>query len=298
MIRAAILFLFLVVAGGAAFLGVRSWLTLPAQENAGPVETKPAVVEEKGVRVIVSKRRLASGTLIKQSDLRWQELPPDEKPAENWLVEGQVTLESLDAAVVRRWVAEGEPVKKGRLVRPGERGFLSAVLRPGYRAVTIAINEIRAVAGLAFPGDRIDLVLSYELTKEGGKGVVHKRWDTMTVLTDIRVLAIDQSTSDQVENPEPAEEPRTVTLEVTPKQAEIVALAAKLGTLSLALRSFPPGEGQVTQAKFAKAGGESPAGDSDGSRLPRVFEFAPASRRMEVVRGVDSVMIEFERDDE
>ena len=250
MIRIVGLLLTLVIIGGGAFLGVRLWLAPPVQEVTNRPATVPAVIEEKGVRVVVPKRRLASGTLIKQSDLRWQEWPDEKGLAEDYLVEGKVTLESLEGAVVRQWLAEGEPVAEAHLVYPGARGFLASVLRPGYRAVTIAVDRNRTVAGLTFPGDHIDLILSYEI--KGETMNADKRWATMTVLTDIRVLAVDQSTADQTENPEfPEGAPKTVTLEVTPKQAEIVDASYQMGTLSLALRSLPPGMKRVKHVNFA-----------------------------------------------
>lgn len=312
MIRVVGLLLILVVVGGGAFLGVRLWLAPPAQEVEDRMRVEPAVIEEKGVRVVVPKRRLASGTLIKQSDLRWQEWPTEERLAEDYLVEGQVTLESLEGAVVRQWLAEGDPVAEAHLVYPGARGLLASVLRPGYRAVTIAVDKNLTLGGLTFPGDHVDLVLSYEIN---GKMNAAKRWATMTVLTDIRVLAVDQSTADQMEESEsPEGPPKTVTLEVTPKQAEIVAQATRMGTLSLALRSLPPGMNQVKHVNFAN---EPPAGaisggyptlDSDVNPMlhalleepapeePELGEPAPVLHRMQVVRGENSTMKCFEQD--
>ena len=317
MIRIVGLLLTLVVIGGGAFLGVRLWLASPVQEATSRPETVPAVIEEKGVRVVVPKRRLASGTLIKQSDLRWQEWPPGERLAEGYLVEGKVTLESLEGAVVRQWLAEGEPVAEAHLVFPGARGFLASVLRPGYRAVTIAVDRNRTVAGLTFPGDHVDLILSYEI--KGGMNA-SKRWATMTVLTDIRVLAVDQSTADQTENPEFPEVPKTITLEVTPKQVEIVEQATKMGTLSPALRGLPPGMKRVKHVNFANEppAGAVPGGDPtlDSDVNPRLHALleelspeepvleepalerpAPVPHRMQVVRGENSEMKCFDQDD-
>ncbi|MDE0411473.1 MAG: Flp pilus assembly protein CpaB [Gammaproteobacteria bacterium] len=313
MIRVVGLLLILVVVGGGAFLGVRLWLAPPAQEVEDRMRVEPAVIEEKGVRVVVPKRRLASGTLIKQSDLRWQEWPIEERLAEDYLVEGQVTLESLEGAVVRQWLAEGDPVAEAHLVYPGARGLLASVLRPGYRAVTIAVDKKNlTLGGLTFPGDHIDLVLSYEIND---KMNATKRWATMTVLTDIRVLAVDQLTAAQMEESEsPKGPPKTVTLEVTPKQAEIVVQATRMGTLSLALRSLPPGMDRVKHINFANeppagaiAGGD-PTLDSDvNPRLhalleepvleePAPEEPAPIPHHIQVVRGENSVIRYFERD--
>lgn len=312
MIRVVGLLLILVVVGGGAFLGVRLWLAPPAQEVEDRMRVEPAVIEEKGVRVVVPKRRLVSGTMIKQSDLRWQEWPPEERLVEDYLVEGQVELESLEGAVVRQWLAEGEPVVEAYLVYPGARGFLASVLRPGYRAVTIAVDRKRTVAGLTFPGDHVDLILSYEIK---GKMNAGKRWVTMTVLTDIRVLAVDQSTADQTENPEfPKGAPQTVTLEVTPKQAEIVEQATRMGTLSLALRSLSPGMKRVKHVNFANEPpadaipGGHPTLDSDVNSWlhalleepaleePVHEESAPILHRMQVVRGENSATMCFDQD--
>jgi len=311
VIRIVGLLLTLVIIGGGAFLGVRLWLASPVQEVPAPTESKPVVIEEKDMQVVVAKRRLAAGTLIQLSDLRWQEWP-DERIMEDYLVEGQMTLESLEGAVVRQWLAEGEPVAEAHLVYPGARGFLASVLRPGYRAVTIAVDRNRTVAGLTFPGDHVDLILAYEIKGEMNAG---KRWATMTVLTDIRILAVDQSISDQTENPEfPQGAPKAVTLEVTPKQAEIVEQATRMGTLSLALRSVPSGMKRVKHVNFANEPpadaipGGHPTLDSDvNPRLqalleepvleePAYEESAPFLHRMQVVRGENSAMKCFEQD--
>ena len=312
MIRVVGLLLILVVVGGGAFLGVRLWLAPPAQEVEDRMRVEPAVIEEKGVRVIVPKRRLASGTLIKQSDLRWQEWPPEERLVEDYLVEGQVELESLEGAVVRQWLAKGKPVVEAHLVYPGARGFLASVLRPGYRAVTIAVDRNRTVAGLTFPGDHVDLILAYEIKGKMNAGM---RWATMTVLTDIRILAVDQSISDQIENPEfPKGAPKAVTLEVTPKQAEIVEQATRMGTLSLALRSLPSGMKRVKHINFANESPEDaipgghPTLDSDvNPRLHALLEEpvleesaheepAPVLHRLQVVRGENSTIKCFDQD--
>jgi pilus assembly protein CpaB len=85
---------------------------------------------------------------------------------ETYLVEGKRSVDDVAGAVVRRSLAAGEPVVDGSVVRPGDRGFLAAVLEPGMRAVSVAVDEAAANAGLIFPGDRVDLVMSQTIGEE------------------------------------------------------------------------------------------------------------------------------------
>ena len=107
------------------------------------------------------------------------------------------------------------------------------MLSPGKRAVTVAVNATSGISGFIFPGDRVDLILSHSIDRIDEEGVVRQASETF--LTEIRVLAIDQTTDDQ--NGEPAIA-KTVTIEVTPKQAEKVTLIPDLGRLSLSLRAL------------------------------------------------------------
>ncbi len=303
MIRTVGLFLILMAVVGGVYLGARSWLTPPVQEVSELPEMEPAVVEDIGPRVLVAKRRLDAGTLIKPADLRWLEWPPDKRLEEHYLVEGDATRESFEGTVVRSWLAEGEPVTEAHLVQRGERGFLSAVLEPGYRAVTIDTKEAQALAGLAFPGDRVDLILSCDPSKErrkeqGGEGSAQERYKTRTLLTDIRVLAINDSIKRQMDS-EPAEKLsvtkiKTVTLEVMPEQAEDVVRAAKLGTLSVALRGIPP-EGTMS-GEYSTISPDVRVSlcSQEPIPMPRV----EVVHGVEVVRGMGSPMEGFEGDDE
>jgi pilus assembly protein CpaB len=107
------------------------------------------------------------------------------------------------------------------------------------RAVTVPVNATSGIAGFVFPGDRVDLVLTHRaVTGEGGAR--QKAGASETVLENMRVLAVDQSTNDQKEK---ASVSKTVTLEVTPKQVEMISVADQLGQLSLSLRSLPPDDG-------------------------------------------------------
>ncbi len=222
------------VAGGTAMLA-RDWI---ANQQPAVVEV-PVQEEEPATRVLVAAGDLPTGTLLVESHLRWQAWP-DEGLSEAYVIEGDVPMEDFLGSVVRLRIAEGEPISAGRVVRPGERGFMAAVLNRGMRAVTVKINAASGVAGFAFPGDRVDVVLSHKVdfivpSIDGEEASTQKHVASETVLQNVRVLAIDQDTDKSGEEPVVA---KTATLEVTPAQAEMVAIAAGLGTLSLSLRSL------------------------------------------------------------
>lgn len=307
----------LLAAGGAVF-GANAWLA--GQRAALEAQRQNQVqVERDHTRVIVAKRGLPAGTLVKKAHLRWQAWP-DDGLSDAYLVDGEASFESLIGTVVRLGIAAGEPLTEARVVRPGQRGFLAAVLRPGFRAITVSVNTTSGIAGFIFPGDRIDLILSHSVGRQGDNGRVRRASET--VLTDIRVLAIDQSTNDQAEKPNPA---KNVTLEVTPKQAEIVTLMSDIGRLSLSLRSLQRDEGTIngTQPEVSDgSGGEGDpnadpvdinpilarliAGeqpergqghtwDSEVSRLLAAPKSNANLHRVRVVRGGESAVVEFRR---
>ncbi|NKB22117.1 MAG: Flp pilus assembly protein CpaB [Alphaproteobacteria bacterium] len=229
----------LLTAGLTAML-VQGWLerqraNLAARPNA-------PVIRENHIRVIVSARDLGAGSFIKADHLRWQAWPKDGL-APSYLTQPKYKRQSYVGAVVRRGIAAGEPVTSSRIVKPGDRGFLAAVVRPGLRAVAVPLNATSSIAGLVFPGDRVDLILSHRFESEAAKKSDRKlRHVSETVLTNVRVLAIDQSTDDQKAAKKGV--PKTATLEVSPKQAEMVAVALNLGSLSLSLRSLANDHGE------------------------------------------------------
>ncbi len=311
-VRLIALVLIAVIAAGGAIFGANTWL---ANQRAALEAAKRNQVQVKKnhTRVIVAKRALPAGTLIKKNQLRWQAWP-DSGLSDAYLVNGEVKFADLEGTVVRSGIAVGEPLTDARVVRPGERGFLAAVLRPGFRAITVGVNTTSGIAGFIFPGDSVDLILSHSVGREGKNGRVRRASET--VLADVRVLAIDQSTNDQAEKPNPA---KNVTLEVTPKQAEIVSLISDIGRLSLSLRSLQQDEGSIADVAKADEGvngadpvsfnpvlarlinGEEPergqghTWDSEVSRLLNAPQSKANRHKVKVVRGGDAAVVEFQR---
>jgi pilus assembly protein CpaB len=240
LIVAALLF-----AGGTAFVASR----VMAPQRAAPVAQAPK--EQPAKKVLVAKGNLPAGTFIKEEDVTWQKWPTD-GVNEVYLIEGQADIGTVVGAVVRKGIVAGEPITEARIARPGDRGFLAAVLTPGMRAISIDVNEPSSVAGLVFPGDRIDVLLNMQFTLESAEGETSKyRPQTSeTVLENVRLLATDRNLNDIEGDPKKI---KTVTIEVTPKQAEMIKVAASMGQLALSLRGLAKPEGQGSGPTVASA---------------------------------------------
>ena len=137
--------------------------------------------------------------------------------------------------MVRRSLSIGDIVHSQDVMRPGDHGFLAAVLGPGMRAVSVGVDAITGAAGLIWPGDSVDLILTQVISDPALP--IGRRIAAETVLTDVRVIAIDQQLVQGVAPDGTEGKARTVTMEVTPAQAERVSVASRIGKLSLAVRS-------------------------------------------------------------
>jgi pilus assembly protein CpaB len=231
--RIIFLALALVAAGSTVFIG-QMWLK--AQRAAIVVEQKaPEPERPPGTFVLVAKGNLPAGTFIRPENLRWQSWP-DDALSPTYVVQGKEPLEKYVGAVVRVGLNDGEPISASRVVASGDRSFLAVVLDSGYRAVTVNLTPSSGLAGLVFPGDRVDLVGTFKIEFEAPKGeqAPKPRWISETVLKNVKILAVDQRFDDQNKEVVVA---KTATLEVTPKQAEIIALAEDIGKFSLSLCS-------------------------------------------------------------
>jgi pilus assembly protein CpaB len=198
----------------------RASATARAQASA-----KPAAL-----RVLVAAQTLPAGSILRAGQLRWQAWPADASTA-GYLTSANARPEQFTGAVVRSDLAAGEPLNATRIVQSGDRSFLAAVLKPGYRAVTLNVSASTGVAGFIFPGDRVDVIFS-----RAGDGAGPQRHVTSeTLLADVRVVGADQRIANAKKD---VVVPQTATLEVTPRQAEGLAAASEMGKLSLSLRSL------------------------------------------------------------
>lgn len=185
-------------------------------------------------KVLVADKDLPAGTILNSGHWRWQSWPADAVDKTYEVERGDFEAEAAyGGAAVRRAIGAGEPITKARVFRQGDKGFLAGALSPGKRAVGIQISAVSSAAGFIRPGDRVDVILTQQLRRRAAdadapqiKGV------SETILSNIRVLAIDQIVDDV--NKE-AKVGKTATVEVSPKEAEVVTLAARMGRLSLSL---------------------------------------------------------------
>lgn len=183
-------------------------------------------------------------------------------------VKDQVNQEQLKSLIARRIINKGEPIAKTSVVDRKDHGILSALLNEGMRAVSIGLDQNAGMSGLLNPGDIVDVIVALNTT---GK---EKDTDELnhTILCGVRVLALDQHLSSSIElvNKKAADAvqaPKSVTLEVTPRQASALASAVKMGTLSLSLHSINEGKSNciesslrpIEQIKIVRGDGTQPS---------------------------------------
>jgi pilus assembly protein CpaB len=200
-------------------------------------ETKPAATR----KVVVAKSPLRFGNPLQSgvlAEVDWPEnaVPPGAFASVNELL-------APGKRIVLAPIEPNEPVLAAKLTGPGQRATLSAVIRPGMKAVTVRVNDVEGVAGFILPGDRVDVMLTRRNDSGGGKGGT-----TDIVLQNAPVLAIDQLADERSDKPMIV---KAVTLEVDTVAAQKLTLSAQLGILSLALRKA--GEATVAESRRISA---------------------------------------------
>ena len=215
--------------------------------GAGAPQANAAQAVPTGPKVLVARKALPVGTIIDQESLAFQAWPK-ELLQNAYYLEGspESDMTKLLGTVVRNPVTAGQPITQGALVGPKDRGFLAAALGPGMRAVTVPVSTTSGVAGFVFPGDRVDVILTQEVTG-GGEGPALKVSET--IVRNLRVLATDQRVDSKDEEGKTVVKTFSmVTVEATPRLAEKVAVAQSLGTLSLSLRSIADNTAELERA--------------------------------------------------
>jgi pilus assembly protein CpaB len=252
--------------------------------------------------ILVASGTLPAGTLLRAKDVTWQPIPRYEpgqilrpsNPINNARAEAeQQALGELYGAALRVGLMAGEPIRRAAIVKPGDRDFLRVVLSPTARAIAIPVAAGGASTGLLYPGDRVDVILTQSFRNEMP---LTRRSVSETVVESLRVLAIDSS--DAKSAGASSSFGRTVTLEVTPEQAEKINVATELGKLSLTLRSNSgTGGGAVTYfSGSAKTAGvrSTWAGDVSpalGDAAPPHQAITAERAAIEVIHGTKSVVV-------
>src|SRR6266550_2804047 len=163
--------------------------------GAGAQQAAAAPAVPVGPKVLVAKKALSVGTIIDADSFTFQPWPKELLQSAYYL-EGAADSDpkKLLGTVVRYQITAGQPVTRGALVGPQDRGFLAAALGPGMRAITVPVNTSAGVAGFVFPGDHVDMVLTQQV-QGGGDGPALKVSET--IVRNLRVLATDQRITDK-----------------------------------------------------------------------------------------------------
>lgn len=213
-----------------AWLYFRPGPAPPAPNQPPPPKPLPVV--------LTASKDLPIGSLITANDIAWSPLRNSAVLTVHML-QGKTQPAQVIGAVVRRPVYKGTPLTWSSIVRPGQHGFLAAALKPDHRAVTIMVNRATSQAGLIYPGDRVDVILTVQVQSTSRAADTF----TGTILEDIRVVAVnrqvDSGMTGAAGQPRPSSRAAsTVTLEVLPSEAERLVLATSKGDISLAMRSL------------------------------------------------------------
>lgn len=223
--------LLVLVAAGVAAVFV--WLYV-RNSSATVAEAPAAAPVSSAVSVLVAANDIELGAQLERGDMVWREWP-EQGMNPDFITDraDPQAIESYAGSIVRDQFSAGEPIVARKLVARGDAGFMAAILEPGRRAVSTQIKAETAAGGFILPGDRVDVIVTYETQSEGSG----RRFRTSrTILENVRVLAIDQSPSRS--DGDKVKVGSTATLELDPRQSELLALAESMGDVTLALRSI------------------------------------------------------------
>lgn len=261
----------IVLLAGALIIAVATALLARSMlsSSSTPQVSAAAMPEQVAtVRVLVAVKALPVGTILDPESFRYQPWPKD-LIEDVYYVDGKSEPAKLAGSVVRNAITAGQPLTVGALIQPGDRGFLAAALGPGMRAVTVPVSSQAAVAGFIFPGDRVDVVLTQSVSGVGEPLKVSE-----TILRNVRVLATDQRTDAMGDDGKPAIRTySSVTVEVTPRIAEKVAVAQTVGSLTLALRPIADDQ-QELDAAIAGADIDLPDGSDPAAEKSALIKIA------------------------
>jgi pilus assembly protein CpaB len=199
---------------------------LQAAKTNAQVATRP---------VLVAAKDIPAGAVLEKQALEVKQWPASTVPNQ-----ALTTLEAAQNRVARVPVFAGEAIVPGRLAPPGTSPGLEARIGPGMRAMSVRINDVAGLSGLIQPNSHVDVLVT--LRETGG----HLAEEVSKLfLENMRVLSMgSRTTRDDSGESNPA---TTATLEVTPTQAERLAVAMRQGTIQLVLRGFDDGDSTRTK---------------------------------------------------
>ena len=218
--QVAVLALALGAGGVAAALVMRS---------GEPVAPPPAAPQVATVDILVAKTDIEVGRRLTPEQVQWQPWPATATSSEYFRqVDNPGIVGQIAGSITRGGFTSGEPILKAKVIRADGSGYMAALIRPGMRAIATDITPEAGVGGFILPNDHVDVILT---RKSHGED-----FQSETILTNVRVLAIDQTVEEK--NGQRVVIGKIATLELAVPQAEMLALARRLGSISLMLRGL------------------------------------------------------------
>jgi pilus assembly protein CpaB len=272
---------------GVALLAAVGALFMVRSLSGRRAEVAAPTVAQVGPRVLVAARDVPAGQALQPADMEWR-IWAQTALSENFVQETKdpKALESYTGAVPRQALLQGEPIVATRVVQPGDKGFMAAIVQPGFRAVAVPISAESAVAGFIMPNDRVDILLTRKVQIAGGDGGSTEEARSDIILQDVRVLAIEDTfrspSGDSADDPIRGD---VATLELSTRDAETLALANELGDVSLLLRGVENETGAMAARSSSRRGAGALAQSVSGEDI-KVHAFG-AVKAQTVSRGAN-----------
>jgi pilus assembly protein CpaB len=226
--RILVLVIALAAGGIAAILAGRS--------DPPPPVTQAPVAALETVDVLIAANDIGLGHAVSANDMRWQTWPTAAAGG-NFIRRNDRpdAVNQLSGSIARSPFSAGEPMREARLIKGKGSGYMAAILPSGKRAISTDVTPETGAAGFILPNDHVDVILTRR-NREAEKAAGFEVHSSETILTNVRVLAIDQTVEEK--GGQRVVVGKTATLELSQRQAERLVLARQMGTLSLALRSL------------------------------------------------------------
>jgi pilus assembly protein CpaB len=226
--RIIVLIIAIAAGGIAALLAGRSEAPPPAPAPVAQIET---------VEVLTASNDIGLGSTVSSQDLRWQTWPAESAGSQFIRKsDNPGAMNQLAGSITRASFANGEPIREAKLIKAKGSGYMAAILPKGKRAIAIDIAPDTSAAGFILPNDHVDIILSRRDNKDADKAAGADPHTGEIILSNIRVLAIDQTVEDK--NGQRVVIGKTATLELSPHQSEMLARAKLMGVLTMSLRSI------------------------------------------------------------
>jgi pilus assembly protein CpaB len=226
--RIIVLIIAMAAGGIAALLAGRSDEPQPALAPVAQIET---------VDVLVAGADIGLGSTVSSQDLRWQTWPAES--ASSQFIrrsDNPDAINQLAGSISRQSFAKGEPIRESRLIKAKGSGYMAAILPKGKRAIAVDIAPDTSAAGFILPNDHVDIILARRDNKDSDRAAGSDTHTGEIILSNIRVLAIDQTVEEK--SGQRVVVGKTATLELAPHQSEMLARAKLMGVLTLSLRSI------------------------------------------------------------